>query len=130
MVPLLKKIMDSLHKFDGLHFDEDCTQLKGHFENHLFSRCKFRDLSGLTLKNCVLRESMFEPQTLREAMGFTVSMECGTFYKAKPNRLMLEMLLMLVLQTEGNEELRQNIVDHVLGREKAHQLYELIRNLE
>jgi len=59
---------------------------------------------------------MTEP---RDVMGVTVSMDCFTFLNLELSPEVLDMFLLLLCKTSGNTQKRKDIVEKIVGRERA-----------
>lgn len=118
-----------LVNFKAVHIDEDCTQLKGEHQLELFHNCTFNNLNGLTLKDCTLTHSKVITNTVPDAMGLTITMDCRTFDNLELSPLMFDMFMVMLLKTKGNEEKRKRLID-ILGRERLHQLLKEMKQLD
>lgn len=102
---------DALRDFSSVKIEEDCKGLRGHHENELFYGCSFRDLRGLTLKDCDLNQSRFETDRLAEARGFTLTIDCHSFNGVEYSPLLFDLLLYLMTTTKGNDDKRRHIFE-------------------
>lgn len=118
-----------LRNFNTSHIDEDCSGVTGFHENELFFNCGFTNLRGLTLKDCDLNKSYFNPQKIQEALGFTVTLDCHSFADVELNPLAFDLIICLLLKTKGNTEKRKKLVD-VIGKERLLQLLREMSTLE
>jgi hypothetical protein len=112
-----------------VHIDEDCRKLKGHHKGDVFANCTFENLNGLTLEKCDLSRSKFVTNSLREALDFTVTLNCLSFNKVEMSELLFDLLLCMMLKTSGNDAKRQKLVD-VIGHDRAAEILMALRRLE
>jgi hypothetical protein len=116
--------------FSESHIDEDLSELTGFHEGALFYNCKFRNLRGLTLKDCVLSQSSFTTDKLEEAMGFTFTVgNCNTFRDVEYSEYLFDLLLIMMIQTAGNTEKRKKLID-VVGRKKVYETLRQFKTLD
>lgn len=119
----------SVRQFSERHIDEDCEGITGHHENGLFFNCTFRKLSGLTLKDCDLNGSAFLTDRLRDALGFTLTLNCHSFDNVEYSPLLFDLFLLMAYKSKGNDDKREKLLD-VIGRERAEKLLEILKRLE
>lgn len=119
----------SLRNFEHTHIDEDCQGISGHHENELFFNCKFNKVNGLTLKNCDLNNSTFNTESINDALGLTVTLDCHSFSNVTLSPLMFDLLLMLLTKTKGNDAKRRALID-VVGKEEFFKLLRQTKTLE
>jgi len=111
-------------KYGKVHLDEDCRELTGTFENERFFNCTFDKLGGLSLINCDLNKSKFKTSSIKDALGFTVTLDCQSFTGVELSPFLLDLALALLTMTKGNQEkLRQ--LRTVIGEQK----YDSMRRL-
>lgn len=120
---------DNLRDFDEVHIGEDCSELTGTHENGLFFECKFRKLTGLTLKDCDLNHSEFTTQAVREALGFTMTLGCHSFKGVKLSPLLFDLMLSLLTMTTGNDEKRNQLIK-VIGERRYESLKRTLEVVE
>ena len=128
--PTSSPCSNGLRQFSSIHIGEDCRALKGRFENALFNRCRFGNLNDLELINCVLFESTFESTEPSDALRFSVTLDCNTFNGIQMSSQFFDLLLLMLCKTKGNDEKRQAIVDHVIGRKAAREMFVKLSHLE
>lgn len=117
-------------KFTATHIDEDVTELTGLHENAIFHNCTFRNLRGLTLKDCVLARSKFVTDKVEDAMGFTFTVgDCGTFRDVEYSEYLFDLLLVMMIQTAGNTSKRRKLID-VVGRDRVYRLLKQFKDLD
>ena len=109
--------MTKVREFAEEHIEEDCSSLCGERSNELFFGCTFDKLSGLTLHNCDLNRSKFVTKRFRDALGFTLTLDCHSFKDVEYSALLFDSMLFLLCQTRGNDEKREALVQ-LLGPEK------------
>jgi hypothetical protein len=126
----LQGMVDKLPRnFSEVHIDEDCRGVTGFHDNALFFNCKFNNLKGLTLKNCDLNQSSFEVDNIKDALGFTVTLDCFSFNGVKLSPELFDLYLLMLCMTENNDEKRE-AVKQVIGKEKAERMLKLLRRIE
>lgn len=116
-------------KFSESHIYEDCRELEGFHENGLFFGCKFDKLSGVTLKDCDLSESEFETTSIKDALGFTLTLDCHSFRKTRWSPLLFDLLLCLAASTVGNDDKREQL-KQVVGLKRYESICKLLRTVE
>jgi hypothetical protein len=121
--------MKPLHEFSEVHVGEDCRKISGDHKNGLFFECDFEKLRGLTLKDCTLNRSRFLTSDIKDALGFTLSLQCGSFKGVEYSPLLFDLFLLLASMSSGNDSKRKALLD-VIGRERAIELLEQMRGLE
>jgi hypothetical protein len=118
-----------LRDFDEVHIEQDCQELTGTHENGLFFGCVFDRLTGLTLKDCDLNRSQFLTSKVRDALGFTLTLDCNSFSGVEYSPLLFDLFLCLATLTKGNDAKREKLLD-VVGRERAAALLRILRATE
>lgn len=118
-----------MRKFTERHIEEDCSELKGDHENGLFFGCTFRKLNDLSLKNCDLNGSQFKTEGIRDALGFTVTLDCHSYKGVELSEDLFDLQLLLLYQTLGNDEKRKKLLD-VVGKERAERFLRIMSHLE
>jgi hypothetical protein len=121
--------MSELRKFSEIHIDEDCSAMSGPHENGLFFNCRFNKLNGLTLTDCDLNGSRFETNTVRDALGFTLTLGCHSFSGVEYSPLLFDLLIVLMTMSKGNDEKRQKLID-VIGVDRHAVLMKILGRLE
>lgn len=121
--------MNTLHKFDEIHIDEDCSSVTGLHNNALFFGCLFKSVAGLTLKDCDLNRSVFDVNSINDALGFTLTLGCKSFRSVKYSPLMVDLLLYLLTLTDGNDSRRDEIRD-MLGEDKVRIFDRVLKRVE
>jgi hypothetical protein len=121
---------ECLRDFNAIHIDKDYTEgLPGIHENELFFNCKFRNLKDLTLKNCDLNKSEFLTEDIREALGFTVTLDCFSFKDVKYSDLLFDLFLVLAIKSASDPAKRQKLVD-LVGHKRVKEILLAIARLE
>lgn len=115
--------------FSEINIDKDCRDTIGFHDNALFFNCKFNNIKGLTLKNCDLNQSSFEVEDIKDALGFTVTLDCFSFNGVKLSPELFDLYLLLLCQTQGNE-LKIEAVKKIIGKRKAEKMLKLLRRIE
>lgn len=109
--------------------DENCESKTGNFEGAVFHNCSFRKLNGLTLNKCDLSQSRFTTDSIRDALDFTLTMNCASFRGVEYSELLFDLLLCLMVQSKGNDEKRKRLVS-ILGEAKLKSLLRTLHTLE
>jgi hypothetical protein len=120
---------EALHQFSKVSIDENCEVISGHHENELFFNCTFKKLNGLTLKDCDLNRSTFKTSDVRDALNFTMTLNCHSFNNVSFSPLLFDLMLVLLLKTNGNTEKRQALIE-VIGKERVIELLQELKSLE
>jgi hypothetical protein len=118
-----------MDKKRAVHIDEDCRSLKGHHTGDVFANCTFEDLNGLTLERCDLSRSKFVTSKLKDALNFTLTLNCLSFNQVEMSELLFDLLLCMLLKTKGNTEKRRKLVD-VIGEQRVLDILSAISRLE
>jgi hypothetical protein len=121
--------MQSLRQWKEEHIEEDCSEMTGTHEDGLFFGCRFHKLNDLTLKDCDLNRSEFTTDDVRDALGFTLTLNCHSFSNVKYSPLLFDLLLMMMISTRGNDAKRLKLVE-VIGKERFNQLSKILKVLE
>jgi len=121
--------MDVLRKFSETHIREDCRSLDGDHTNGLFFDCKFKSLNGLALRDCDLNRSEFETDSVRDALGFTLSLQCLSFKNVKFSPLLFDLMMCLCAMSAGNDEKRAKLRG-VVGEDRFDALMRVLRVVE
>ncbi len=123
------ELMSRLRAFSSESIEKDCRELNGSFDNALFYGCRFEKLNNLTLKDCDLNASTFETSSVRDALGFTLSLSCLSFRGVEFSPLLFDMFLCLATMSKGNDIKREKLLD-VVGRERAAVLLRVLKGVE
>lgn len=118
-----------LREFDKVHIGEDCSLLSGCHENSLFFDCTFTNLNGLTLKDCDLNHSRFTTETIRDALGFTLTLGCHSFKGVEFSPLLFDLMLCLLTMSKGNDGKRRQLID-VIGAKRYEALMRVLNVVE
>lgn len=118
-----------LTEFTASHIKEDCQDLSGQHEKALFFGCTFDKLKGLTLKDCDLSESKFVTSSIKDALGFTLTLDCKSFRRTRWSPLLFELLLCLMASTLGNDDKRDKVVE-IIGQKRFEAFSRLLKNIE
>lgn len=122
-------VLPYLRTWNAIHIDENCESLQGHHENELFWNCTLNKLKGVTLKNCILTGSKFLTSDVRDALGFTMTLDCGSFKNVTYSEELFDLLLTLIITTKGNVEKRRKLLD-VIGKERVAEILSTLATLE
>lgn len=107
----------------------NCENLKGHFVGEIFYNCTFKNLTELTLDRCVLNKCRFLTDDIREARGFTLTLNCNSFRNVEFSPLLFDLYLCLLLKSTGNTEKRKKLID-VIGRERAIEILTELKDMD
>jgi hypothetical protein len=118
-----------VHEFSSITIDSDCQGVSGLHDNELFFNCVFKKLNGLTLKNCDLNGSKFITDDLRDALGFTLTLDCHSFSNVEYSELLFDLFLLMAYKSKGNDVKREKLLD-VVGKERAEKLLNILAWLE
>ena len=118
-----------LRVFTEQHIDEDLTAIDRDFDNALLVNCKFKNLRGLTFKNCDLNYSEFLTDRIEDLLGFTLTLDCNSFQNVTLSETIFDVLLLLLFKTKGNDTKRRKLLE-VIGKEKAEALLKQLELLE
>jgi hypothetical protein len=108
---------------------QNCEDLKGHFKDEIFYDCTFKDLQGLTLDNCVLNKCRFLTDTIEEARGFTLTLNCNSFRNVEYSPLLFDLFLCMALKSAGNVDKRQKLLE-VIGKDRAIEILTALKDLD
>jgi hypothetical protein len=111
------------------HIEQDCRELTGHHKDALFFGCEFDKVAGLVLENCDLNKSRFLTTEIKDALKFTLTLNCHSFKGVEYSPLLFDLLVVLMLMSRGNDEKRQRLVQ-VIGRERIVEILRQIKYLE
>jgi hypothetical protein len=118
-----------VHEFSSITIDSDGQGVSGLHDNELFFNCVFKKLNGLTLKNCDLNGSKFITDDLRDALGFTLTLDCHSFSNVEYSELLFDLFLLMAYKSKGNDVKREKLLD-VVGKERAEKLLNILAWLE
>jgi hypothetical protein len=121
--------METLKKWSEIHIDEDCRNMTGSRKDGLFFKCVFNKLNGLTLKNCDLNGSKFVTSSIRDALGFTVTLNCLSFRGVTLSELVFDLILSLLCMTTGNDDKRSKLIA-VIGQTRYKTLSAVLKGTE
>lgn len=114
-----------MREFSDKHIDEDCRGMSGTHENELFFNCVFDRLQNLSLINCDLNQSKFKTSSIKDAMGFAMTLDCFSFRGVEYSPILFDLLLLLMTLTTGNDEKRRQIVE-ILGKDRYESMKRLL----
>jgi hypothetical protein len=109
--------------------DADCQDLTGHFKGAVFYNCLFKKLNGLLLEGCDLNQSKFLTDEIKDALGFTVTLNCHSFENVEISPLLFDLMLLLLCKSKGNTEKRQKLLD-IIGHDRAYELLKQLKTLD
>jgi hypothetical protein len=121
---------NSLRNFNAIHIEENCEGISGFHENELFFGCTFKKLNDLTLKNCDLNGSKFLTDDIRDALGFTLTLDCHSADNVEYSPFLFDLILLLLCKTRGNDEKRKKILFEIIGKDRAKSLLNTLSRLE
>ncbi len=122
-------MQECLRKFDGMTKDMDCSTLTGRHSNCLFYNCRFDKLNDLTLEGCDLNHSEFITSRVRDALGFTLTLDCNSFGNVRYSELLFDLMLCLLTSTVGNDEKREKL-KAVVGQARYESLMRIVAREE
>jgi hypothetical protein len=111
------------------HINENCESISGTFEDEVFFECTFKKLNGLTLKDCDLNRSKFTTDDIRDALNFTMTLNCHSFDKVEYSPLLFDLMLCLIIKTKGNTEKRKKLIE-IVGEERLREILVALSSLE
>jgi len=119
-----------LHKFDDEYIDQDLSsKLLGEFTNTLFYNCIFDNLTDVKLIRCELNRSKIKTNTLENCRNVSVTLDCKTFANVELSEFLFDYILLLLAKSKGNDTKRRKLLE-IVGKEKARQLLEAIKDLD
>lgn len=124
-----KDVTASLRKFRAVFIEEDCSNFKGHFENSLFFGCLFKRLNGLTLKDCDLNRCRFSTDSVKDALGFTITLDCHSFKGVSFSPLLFDLMLFLLSISTDNDAKRSELV-RIIGVDRAAAFSRLLNKVD
>lgn len=98
-------------------------------DNELFFNCTFKRLNDLTLKDCVLSHSKFTTDNIQDALGFTLTLDCFSFKDVEFSPLLFDLFLLMAIQSKGNTEKRQQLIQ-LLGKDRVVELLGMLARAE
>lgn len=117
-------------RFSETHISEDCRAFfSKEIENGLFFDCDFANIAKSTIKNCDLNGSRIKPESIKDMLGVTMTLDCHTFKDVELNELALDCLLTLLAKTKGNDLKRAKIID-IIGDRKYKAISKVMGDLE
>lgn len=120
--------VNALHNFDKITIDKECD-ITGYHKNELFYNCVMNKVAGLTLDKCDLNHSRILVDSIRDALGFTLTLSCPSFRSVEYSPLLMDLMLFLLTTTSGNDDRREQIAS-ILGEEKMKTLTRVLRGIE
>lgn len=118
-----------LHKFSEKHIDEDLSMSATDYDNALLFHCKFKNLRGLTFKNCDLNQSEVLTDNVADVLGFTATLGCHTFTGVTLSETVFDLLVLLLYTTKGNDSKRRKLLN-IVGADRAKELLQQLDSLE
>jgi len=115
---------------DKFHIDEDCQTITGEHDDEVFYNCLFRDLNGLTLRNCDLNQSRFLTEDVKQMLTFTVTLNCHSFADVELSATIFDYLLLLLVRTKGNTEKRKQLIEILGGKKRVIEMLRMVQDLE
>jgi len=99
-------------------------------DNEFFYDCTFNKLNGAVLKDCKLFGSRFAMTRPGDIIGLTVTMDCASFSNLELSPEVFDYMLLLMCRTKGNKQKRLDIIEKVIGHDRAFQLLKETELLE
>src|SRR6185503_2882822 len=122
-MPVLPNGRSSLRSWTEIHIREDNVVLEPRvYRDALFRECVITKCSGATLINCCLAESKFDIHRVEDMLGFTVTMDCGSFANVELSDQVFDHLLLLLIREKGNKEKRLKLIEALGGKRKVAEL--------
>lgn len=98
---------DTRPQWRAEHRDLNVRSVRGRrFQRELFVNCTMQDVSNAVFEHCAMVGSKLDPQSLKEMIGFTATLDCLMFEGLECNELAMDAVLNLVSMTKGNDERR------------------------
>lgn len=119
-----------MSKFAKIHSGEIFDKAPAPADNEFFYDCVFNKLNGAVLKNCKLFGSRFAMTRPKDIIGLTVTMDCDSFSNLELSPEVFDYLLLLMCRTKGNKQKRLDIIEKVVGHDRAFQLLKETELLE
>lgn len=101
----------------------------GYHENELLFNCELNSIRNLTLKDCVLNRSKFLVEDLEKTRNFTVTLNCRSFDNVELSPLLLDLFLLLLTKTKGNDSKRLKILK-IVGHERAKEILNKMETMD
>lgn len=120
---------DKLRDFSKINIDKDCMNEVGTHENELFYNCVFDKLNDLRLIKCDLNNSKFKTSSIKDALGFTLTLDCMSFKNVEYSPLLFDLLCAMMVLSKGNDEKRRKIRE-ILGDKKMESLLKVLGVIE
>lgn len=121
--------MQQLRLFDETHIHEDCSTMTGMHNNGLFYDCEFKQLRGLSLLNCALNGSRFTTDSIKDALDFSLTLNCFSFENVEYSELLFDLLITLCSMSKGNDEKRSKLAG-VIGEGRLHAIQCVLKGVE
>lgn len=121
-----------LRDFADQHIDKDYTaqRFTGFHENELFFNCTFKDVRGVTFKDCDLNHSRFLAERPEEVLGVTVTLgDCNTFDNVEFSPFLFDLYLVMLLKSKGNDAKRKALVS-LIGKDRVIEILRKFKELE
>lgn len=109
--------------------DQNCEDFTGNYEGAVFNHCSFKNLNGLSLVKCDLSGSKFITDEIKDALDFTVTLNCLSFQDVEYSETLFDLLLCLMIKSKGNAEKRKQLIG-ILGEDKLKALLRVLHKLE
>ena len=122
-----------LSAFVETHIEEEFHDIPAPKNHASFIDCTFHKLNGAVLKNCKMYGSKFAMTRPEDIIGLTLTMDCNFFSELELSEETFDLLLLLICRTKGNTKKRLQIIENVVGHDRAVQLLkatELLENTE
>lgn len=102
--------------------DQHIPELSGRHENEHFRNCTVCSLKNAVLERCTFHGTHFKVDSLKEALGLTLTLDCQTFSNLELSETLFDALLLLLCKTKGNTMKRRALIEQVIGRKRAAEL--------
>lgn len=116
---------------EKFHIDENLEELEpGVYEDTVFFNCVFRNLRGVTFRNCIMNQSKVITENIREVQGLTVTLDCRTFENVELSETVFDLMLLMLVKGKGNTEKRKKLIEVLGGKKRVAEMLSLLSELE
>ena len=113
-----------------IHIDKDFPEVPPPTDGAEFYGCTFHKLRGARLTNCVLKDCKFVMTKLEDIISVSLSFDCFTFSDLELSEEVFDALLLLICKSSGNTKKRRDIIENIVGHDRALKLLKEMKNLE
>lgn len=119
-----------LRAFKEIHVDKDFTEVPPPTDRAEFYDCTFHKLRGARLTNCSFKGCKFAMTSLEDIIGVNLAMDCFTFDNLELSPEVFDALLLLICKSKGNTKKRKDIIENIVGHDRALTLLREMETLE